>query len=358
MNLFDSLIYSLTEHIIFFLFLFFILFTIIIILFVKDKTGYFYLGVLKTFLSIIISPIFFLKKTVSEISNNHTTYFNYNINSKQYLLQKFIKLLEVILVISSIAIVVNGIIIGWNSFSPPSELLEKISTLELEINDTQKKLNEVTPEYEKITNFWNSKKDSIINSLTNNKLYQNKNLTEKNEKLFQKISNDQELKYLFENISYYFDRTYYYSYVIEFSKERALNYIESEEISPPANKIDLLKEYINNWAIITTNNLELKNISEDDIRIKIQPNYYNIESEYKSLTNNLQYSQEKLNSYKEKAKYNYKALFLSIFGSFLLSLIFIWLFGLIIELFNISIDIANNVRLLKEHKEKEEPRIS
>lgn len=97
----------------------------------------------------------------------------------------------------------------------------------------------------------------------------------------------------------------------------------------------------------------MNKFSEDELRNEIQHNFRETEIKYNQLNKQISNYERYLNYYNEHIKYDFLALLKSIIISILTAFAYIWLIGLVIEAVNLSIDIANNVRVIRELKESD-----
>jgi len=347
----ESLLSNLLTNWLSFLIVFFLLFTVIAYLLDRDKVGDMYLGILRVIYSLFYSPIIFLKKSILNLANFGRKGEKEYIPSKQFLLQKIVLFLETILVIISISFLVSGIIIGWNSFLPPLELRTARNNTEASLEDTKDKMGKISLTYQNLNKYWDSKKDSLISSRIGVNKDKLKKLEAKNKNLSQKFNNDTEINETYNIIKDYLDRNDYSSSLggYENIKDQVISHVDGLSIGQ--NKINELKNYAENWYKIKAINYELGSFSEEDLRNEIQPNYREIEINYDRFSEHIANLESDLIYYNENIKYDILSLIKSIIISTLTAFLYIWIIGLMIEAINLSIDIANNVRIIREKKD-------
>ena len=135
----QEILYNIIEHPIYAIILFILLFSGVLYVFVKTHVSSVYLGLGKIIGSLIISPFIYYKKCLLTIIDFSQSKIQIE-ESKQYLLKRLLTMMEVFLVIISTAILVGGIISGWNTFLPPRALRDEVSMIEESIDKTNTEL--------------------------------------------------------------------------------------------------------------------------------------------------------------------------------------------------------------------------
>lgn len=193
----DTLLSNLLEYWLSFVIIFLLVFTAISYIFVKEKVAEMYLGILRVLISIFYSPLIFLKKSILNLVAFGKKGEKENLHSKQFLLQKIIIFLETILIVISISFIVSGIIVGWNSFLPPLQLREARSNTEVNLDNAKDEMETVAPVYEQMKNFWDTKKDSLINAHVGQNKAELQKLQDTNNNLSKKLAMTQkQMRYL------------------------------------------------------------------------------------------------------------------------------------------------------------------
>ena len=112
--------------------------------------------------------------------------------------------------------------------------------------------------------------------------------------------------------------------------------------------------YLNSWYERMIASLELKNMTEENFRRQLQPNFSSIDDEYRGRTNDLKYQTERLAELQKILKYDFSGMIVQVLFSLLIFILFIWVIGLVLELLWLNVDIADNIKHIASIKTETE----
>lgn len=330
--------------------LFIIISALFLFLFVREKSGETIIGVIKSIASFFYSPFVYIKNAFLELATFASKKESDYSGSKQYLLNKILLLSQTFLVILAILILTQGLIGSWNTFLPPKHIRDAISETNDKLDVKRDRKDEIEPMIEKMDEEWNSKREQLINDFKNQK-EQIINQAEKSNFNYENdLSNDNTVSQLFVSIKNYLSQNEYYSNSSRFEKIKndALEYVNRQDLAEAYKQS--FRNYINNWHSIMINKLELKNLSETNLRNSVQPDYDNLKIEKEGITSTILYLERQLMDLEPQAKYNLGPFIIVLLATFLTFILYVWIIGLVIELLWLSVDIAANLRKIKEQK--------
>lgn len=344
--LFDDLFsFYLTETII----LFVIIGALLLFLFAREKTGEALLGIAKSIASFFYSPFIFIKNAILELADFANRKEESYQGSKQYLLNKILLLSQTFLIIISILILAQGVITSWNAFLPPKYIRDSISSTEENLDANKKRQNEITPFIEQMDSEWNSKREQLVKDFKTDRQKRINQSQSNNTKIESDLSNDNSINQLFFSIkNYLFQNESAGASRLERVKNDAIEYVNRQNISE-SYKTSLLN-YINNWDIILLSQIELKTLSKSNLRNSVQPNYNSLKNEQENILQAIATLESSLSSLKIQAKYNFDFLLLGLLVTLITFVLYIWIIGILIELLWLSVDIASNIRAIKNQK--------
>lgn len=315
-------------------------------LFDKGKVGKAFLGILRVIGFIFSSPIIYLKKcfiNLGEVGEKHSD----DIGNNQYLLNKLLLILEVVLILISVIYLSHGVITSWNGFLPPQYLRDQISQTEKYINDSNTQLDSINTILKNYDDSWVQQKDKLISDFKmqqQNKLNTASNNNAQIERQYGSIPLFTTLKnYLIQN-SNVVD-----TYTLNQINQSATTWLNSNVSD--MNLRNALFNYLSNWFMIKEVNNASNNFSEAQLRNKIQPDFAGDQSQVSYLTSNIQNSTQDLVSLRQQAKYDFGFLIENLILTLLTFLLYIWIIGLIIELMFLSVDLASNVKKIRTYME-------
>jgi hypothetical protein len=348
--LFDDLFsFYLTETII----LFIIIGALFLFLFAREKTGEALLGILKSIASFFYSPFIFIKNAILELAEFANRKEESYQGSKQYLLNKILILSQTFLIIISTLILAQGVITSWNAFLPPKYIRDSISATEDNLDANKKRQDEISPAIEKMDNEWNSKREQLVKDFKSDRQKQINQSQSNNTKIENDLSNENSVNQLFFSIKNHLSQNETSGTSrLERVKNDAIEYINRQNISE-SYKTSLLN-YINNWNIVLQSQFELNNLSESNLRNSVQPDYNRLKEEQDGIIRGITSLESNLMQLKTQAKYNLDLFLLGLLVTLLTFVLYIWIIGILIELLWLSVDIASNLRAIKNQTKANE----
>jgi hypothetical protein len=350
----QEILYNIIEHPIYAIILFILLFSGVLYVFVKTHVSSVYLGLGKIIGSLIISPFIYYKKCLLTIIDFSQSKIQIE-ESKQYLLKRLLTMMEVFLVIISTAILVGGIISGWNTFLPPRALRDEVSMIEESIDKTNTELKTFSEQINSLNEEWSVKKDSVVNSFRN----QRNSIIEKsrtdNNSIEYKLQYRTEVSSYFSALKSYLQQNEYQDskYLFDRIRSNARSWYVDLYYVPEDVRNDF-SSYLNSWYERMIASLELKNMTEENFRRQLQPNFSSIDDEYRGRTNDLKYQTERLAELQKILKYDFSGMIVQVLFSLLIFILFIWVIGLVLELLWLNVDIADNIKHIASIKTETE----
>jgi|GEM_PF-4569273 len=320
-----------------------VLFTFI---FTKGKAGKTFFGMLKVLGFIFSSPFIYYKKcfiNLGDVGERRSE----DIENNQYLLNKLLLVLEVFLILLSVMYLSHGVIVSWNGFLPPEYLRNYISQTEKYIDNTKTQIDSLQNLTKKYDNTWAQQKDKLISDYKNQQQINMKNASDNNAQIERQYATTPLFitlrNYLMQNINITD------TYTLNQINQNSTNWLNSNVYDP--NLRSTLFNYLSNWRIIKEANNAINNVSESEIRSRVQPDYEGLSSQLTSLSMDIQNSTQNLISLRQQAKYDF-AFFAENLGITLLTFLFyIWVIGLVIELMFLGVDLASNVKRIRTNSE-------
>jgi len=347
----EKFLFVVAEYIIAFIIVFVILFLLIAFLFTKSKFPDTIKGFFLVLASFIYSPFVYFKNSLISIADFRLKTEDGEQGTKQYLLQRFLTSLNALLAIIVIIIITSGIITAWEILLPPKYLREQNDALEDRLNELTEQFNLVNPDVEKMEKDWNEKKTELINNYKKeNENISNKALNE-NKNIEQKLNSNSSTVPFFNSIKTYLNQNENQYRVDRYEeiKKEVQTYIDRQDLATDSK--GSLKKYSENWQIVMIKQYEKNNFGDIEYRERIQPDYISKSTTVRSLIDQISNTQNQLSNLKPALKYKFDESILALLSTFFSVIIVIWLVGLILELLWLSVDIANNVNKIRQHKE-------
>lgn len=352
----DYIFYALRAYLAAFIIFFIIILSGIIILVMKKKAGKTFLGLLLGIISIFYSPFIYLKKKLINIAD-----FGEKKESKfkgfpNYLLMKFIAILEIVMFFLAVAIITSALIGGYKAMQPPQYLLEQIDYYQNELNVINNNLEQTNSEIKSLDEEWTKNKVKAIKDFKENA---GKEISQKNDELQElKKQLNESGEYATRYVQWTFNQLQSAAKITDVDNLR--NFLLSVN-STLDNEYDLdydlrqnLQSYVDLYGSIKIMKMNLTNLPENEIRNNIQSNYESLVSSRNDLSQRITEAQRYLDQKRAEMKYNFEAMAIVLLIHIGIFLVYIWAVGMLIELLNLNVNLANNVSLIRERIEQKD----
>jgi hypothetical protein len=345
-NIFELFAEDLTATLIVFL----ILFAAIAYFFARDKSVAVFSGLILIALSLFYGPFIYLRKAVlglADFSAKRKTEF---VQTRQYLLNKLLLLLQAVLVILSIAILAAGFVSGWNQMMPSKQLREAISSTEGDLKRLKSELQEIEPTVKQMETVWSTRRDSLISVYNAERAHIGERMIAQNIDLANRINAGSDTaQQALNEIRNYYTQNEYLDSPLQYEPliTEAMHYIERQSLSDEPKTF--LFNYINNWYTQMLSRFEIRLLSESQLRFAVQATYHTRQQRLDNLKETIPAQEKELAQFRTELGYNFGALGVQILFTLLQFILFVWLVGLVIEYLELVIDTAANVQKIQEH---------
>ncbi len=346
LNIFGLFAEDLTATLIVFL----ILFAAIAYFFARKKSLAVFSGVVLILLSLFYGPFVYLRKAVLGLADYSAKRKTEFVQTRQYLLNKLLFLLQALLVLVSIAILATGFVSGWNQMVPSKELRETISTTENELQKLKVELQEMEPAAKQIETVWSTQRDSLIKVYNTERAHIGEMMIAQNNDLATRISTSSDTaQQALSEIKYYHAQNEYRTGPSEYEPvmTEIKNYLDRQSLSPEVKT--LLLNYNDNWYAQILSRFEIRALSEGQLRFALQPAYHNRQQRLDYLKETIPSREKELAQFRAELRYNFGALGVQILYTILQFILFVWVVGLVIESLQLTVDTAANVQKIQEH---------
>lgn len=313
-------------------------------LFMREKTGYTLLGLLRLIASLVYSPLVYFKKLFVRLTEFGIKGDKEYASSKQYLLNKFLVITEGLLIIAGVLIISAGLVNTWNSFIPPEYLREQIKNVTEQIQTSEVQFQVSKQKFDALEAGWQNQKTTLINNYKAERENKKNAAIKENKSIETKYAGDQQFNQI---LSYYTQNSSPYNKNnAEYYKSNVQNWVNN--LPADENKKTTLNKYAENWYIIKVADMELGGFSEESLRQEIQPDYQSLKYQVDDYTRSKARMEQVLTELNIEARYNFKALFIGLLATFIMFVFYLWLIGLFLEFIFLALDLATNVRKVKE----------
>lgn len=350
----ESLIMHTKTYVLFFL----LLLVLLCYLYTGKKTGLTLAGFFLGILSIFYSPFLYLRKKFLRLTQFGELKEKEFAGAPHYLLQKVILFFQVILVAGTVAILTNALITGYNAMLPPQWLRDQVSENEEIIHKIDSVSAIAKNDLEKLDNEWAGNKQKAWEEY--------KNVITSDLKL--RKQEYSEINALFSGLNE--EQMQFVSFVRDSLSKKA----SAADLEAVQNTVSNLKSFLNNqyylnysvnsvlrdlinkWAEVRKKEFELNSITEEQVRGYSQPDYFYLKSRIPALEAEKSSYQTQLEQLESQAEYSFTDMFKVWLSHIAVFIAFIWVFGLIIESLNLSIQIGTDVSRIRAGKEASGPR--
>ncbi len=241
---------------------------------------------------------------------------------------------------------------GWEAGLPPKSLRDAIDSMEEALEKDKAELAAATARVNQYDNDWNSRRQSLVEEFRRERQKKSDAARQENAGIEAALRADYNTAQVFETVQ---------QFLAQNESARSANAISSvrhrvtgfaERMAPSEGAKAQLTTYVNNWATVLVNKLQLEAMSEDQLRAQIQPDYRKVRNDAESLGTRVRQQDEQLGKLRAQARYKPELMIagwaVGIFG-FIFT---VWLFGLLIEAVSLSVHVADDVRKIREAGEK------
>lgn len=311
-------------------------------------------GLIFSVLSLFTSPFVYLKRTMLELVDYSSKGKVDLAETKHYLLNRLVTLLQALLVVLSAMVFAVGLVSAWGQLFPSKALRETIGATEEKLKKLRTEIQETEPAVSQMETVWSSRKDSLVRAYNAErprtagiKLAQNNDLAGSS----LAISDSGQL--ILADIKNYHAQNEFMNEPSQFESvyTEIINYIDKQNPSPEMK--NLVSSYNDNWYAQMLSRFEPAALSESQLRFVAYPAYHNRQLRLSILKETIPAKERDLEQFRAEEKFNIEAFGLQIVITILVFMVLVWLMGLLIESFRLSVDVAADLHNIREHFSKQ-----
>jgi hypothetical protein len=338
------------QHLIWALVLWVLFFAAFAMVFAGRQVLAFAKGVGRVLLGIVVSPFVFIRRAVESVlrftASEEETYRA----SDQYLLNKAMLILQALVIVIAIGLLSAGAVATWNAWVPSAEIRREAREYETLVEGQRVTAKTATDAVTKLDSEWTQAQTAAVARY-------------RKERLNRKISTTQELTAIEKNFATYGSTR----------GKATLADLQQRVRSAGKTRDDVLKmkrpldrvvsnnrwwlagwesQALERWnefsQIRALADAEIANIDMNEVRSSEQPSYAEIKATNEREAEKLASMEERLKVYEEAASLKWKAATWTALGAFVTFLLFVWLWGALIELGWLAIRVADDIRRMRQ----------
>lgn len=312
-------------------------------------------GVARVLAGIVISPFVFMRRAVQGVLRfNRAEEEGYRA-SDQYLLNKAMLVLQALVIVIAIGVLSAGVVATWNEWVPPSEVRRGAREYAKRVEGQRTTTATANAALAKLDTEWTQKADALVATFRREreerKATAQKNMAATNE-IFATYGSPQG-KTKFAEMQQYALSVELSRDNIRYAKSR-LDSMASYGWGLASWEQQTLGAWTERWETKALAELELANVPMDALRNEAQPTYPQAKEASDRETATLASMEEHSARLNEAASLKWKAALWSALRAFVAFLLFVWVWGALIEAVWLAIRIADDVRRMREAVPKAE----
>jgi hypothetical protein len=336
------------QHLAWALMLWVAFFTVFAALFAPRQLTAFVVGVVRVLAGIVVSPFVFIRRAVhSVLSFTATEEENYRA-SDQYLLNKAMLILQALVIVVAIGLLSAGLVAVWNVWVPSSEVRRTARDYAKTVEEQRKTTAAAVAAVAKLDTEWTQKADVVIGNFRRErqarKASAQKSLTA-TEEVFASYGSENgraklaEMQRYAARVDMTFERTRQAKYELD-----SMSWTWGLASWEPQS----LRAWNDHWYRKVFAEVELANIPTDALRTEAQPTYAEVKAVGEREPAVLASMEEHSKQLDEAASLKWKAATWTALGAFVTFILFVWLWGALIEIGWLAIRIADDVRRMRK----------
>ncbi len=310
-------------------------------------------GLFSIILSVFSSPFIYFKKATVGLDNENAKVKAQAGQARYYLLNKLILVFQALLVILSVAVFAIGFVSAWNQLFPSKALRETIGATEEELKKLKSELQQAEPVVGQMQTVWTTRRDSLVKAYNAERPRKADMLSARNTELAASpIAGSDSAQLVLSDIKSYHAQNDYLTEPSQFEPvfTEITDFIERQGLSPDIK--NLVIGYNNNWYTQMLSRFETTALSENQLRFVTYPEYHSRQVRLDVLRETIPVKERDIEQLRSEEKFNVEAFVVYFLITIVLFMLFVWFMGLLIESFRLSVDIATDMKSIREHFEK------
>jgi hypothetical protein len=349
----SELIAVFMQHLVWALVLWVVFFVAFAALFAGSQLASFAGGVARVLAAIVISPFVFMRRAVQSVLRFSRTEEEAYRASDQYLLNKAMLVLQALVIVIAIGVLSAGAVGTWNAWVPPAEVRREAKEFAKRVEEQRATATTANAALAKLDAEWTLKSDIVITNFRREreerKAAAQKNMVATNE-IFATYGSPQ-AREKFAEMQQYGLQVEASPNNIRNAKSR-LDSMVSYTWGLASWEQQTLRAWNERWETKALAEFELANVPVDALRNQEQPTYAEVKGASESESSKLASMEERSKLLSEAASLKWKKATWTALGAFVTFLLFVWLWGALIEAGWLAIRIADDVRRMREASPK------
>jgi hypothetical protein len=311
-------------------------------------------GLLRLLLSLIYSPIIYIRRSVEHLCRYGLQGEAEEMTSDQYLLNKIMNIVQAAVVILTVAGLAGGLVGAWDTFLPAKPLRESRNELRKSMKELNSQLESISSDIARLDEAWKKDRTSLIDNFKKQRNDTIHSAEEDLNRIERDLAQAPSAAFAFSDIKGRLgSRTLDSPEQVSNQRERLTYNLRYQYFAEPAAG-PLLIRYIDRWSTAAAARLELKAFDEEVLRAENQPELRQLRERHDTLDEEVTSTRSRLEEIEAKAKLRFGAAFLQLLATLISLLIFIWVMGLVVEALWMGIRLATDVHEIRRSTRKPE----